>query len=163
MIGDDLAGQTGPLFNPEIYRRIVKPRQKRLAQYIRSRSSARLWYHTCGACTAFIPELIDNGIQVLNPIQIGTPGMEPAALKARFGDRLAFWGGAIDAQHVLPHATPEAVREAVRVNLELWKPGGGYVFNNVHNLQAGIPPANIVALYDAAHEFGHYPGAHVPH
>ena len=82
--------------------------------------------------------------------------MEPAGLKARFGDRLAFWGGAIDAQHVLPRASAETVREEVRRNLELWKPGGGYVFNNVHNIQAGVPPENIVALYDAAYEFGFY-------
>ena len=82
--------------------------------------------------------------------------MDPAALKARFGDRMAFWGGAIDAQHVLPSASPETVREHVRRNLEVWKPGGGYVFNNVHNIQAGVPPENVVALFDAAYEFGFY-------
>ena len=156
MIGDDLAGQKGPLFRPEFYRRVVKPRHKRLVQYIRSRTKAKIWYHTCGGCVEYIPDLIDNGIDILNPVQISASGMEPAMLKARFGDRLTFWGGAIDAQHVLPCAAPETIREHVRRNLELWKPGGGYVFNNVHNIQAGVPAENIVALYDAAYEFGFY-------
>lgn len=156
MIGDDLAGQSGPLFRPEFYRHVVKPRQKRLVQYIRSRTAARVWYHTCGSCMDYLPDLIDNGIDILNPVQISAARMEPAELKARFGDRLAFWGGAIDAQHVLPTASPQEVREHVRRNLEVWKPGGGYVFNNVHNIQAGVPAENIVALYDAAYEFGFY-------
>ena len=156
MIGDDLAGQTGPLFRPDFYRRVVKPRQKRLVEYIRSRTAAKIWYHTCGACTEFIPDLLDNGIDILNPVQISAAGMEPAALKGRFGDRLVFWGGAIDTQHVLPFAAPEEIRREVRRNLEIWKPGGGYVFNNVHNIQAGVPPENIVAMFDAAYEFGFY-------
>jgi uroporphyrinogen decarboxylase len=156
MIGDDLAGQHGPLFRPELYRRLVKPRQKALVQYIRSRTAAGVWYHTCGACQAFIPDLIDNGVDILNPVQISATGMEPVRLKAEFGDRLVFWGGAIDAQHVLPTAPPEEIRQHVRKNLEVWKPGGGYVFNNVHNIQAGVPAENIVALYDAAYEFGFY-------
>ncbi|MBN1444404.1 MAG: hypothetical protein JXA90_16955, partial [Planctomycetes bacterium] len=142
MIGDDLAGQRGPLFRPDFYRRIVKPRQKKLVQYIRGRTKARIWYHTCGACRDFIPDLIDNGIDILNPVQISAEEMSPEDLKADFGERLVFWGGAIDAQHVLPAADPETVREHVRRNLEIWKPGGGYVFNNVHNIQAGVPPEN---------------------
>jgi uroporphyrinogen decarboxylase len=156
MIGDDLAGQKGPLFRPDFYRRVVRPRQRKLVQYIRSRTPAKIWYHTCGACAGYIPDLLDNGIDILNPVQISAAGMDPAALKARFGDRLVFWGGAIDAQHVLPTASPETVREHVRKNLEIWKPGGGYVFNNVHNIQAGVPPQNIEALYEAAYEFGFY-------
>ncbi|MFO7902623.1 MAG: uroporphyrinogen decarboxylase family protein [Pirellulaceae bacterium] len=156
MIGDDLAGQNGPLFNPDAYLRIVKPRHKQLVQYIKSRTNAKIWYHTCGGCTTYIPELIDNGIDVLNPVQISAEDMEPASLKARFGDRLSFWGGAIDSQHVLPYASVEQVRADVRRNLEAFKPGGGYVFNNVHNIQAGVPPENILTLYDAAYEFGFY-------
>ena len=156
MIGDDLAGQTGPLFRPAFYRKVVKPRQKALAQYIRSRTSAKLWYHTCGACTEYIPDLLDNGVQILNPVQISASNMEPAELKRQFGADLAFWGGAIDAQRVLPRAAPDEVRRQVQANLAHWKPGGGYVFNNVHNIQAGVPPENIVALYDAAYEFGFY-------
>jgi uroporphyrinogen decarboxylase len=156
MIGDDLTGQTGPLFRPEFYRHVVRPRHRELVQYIRSRTDAKIWYHTCGACTEYIPDLLDNGIHALNPVQISAANMDPADLKARFGDRLVFWGGAIDAQYVLPAAAPETVRDHVRRNLEIWKPGGGYVFNNVHNIQAGVPAENIVALYDAAYENGFY-------
>jgi len=156
MIGDDLAGQNGPLFQPSIYRAIVQPRQKRLVQYIRSRTRAKIWYHTCGACAGYIPDLLDNGVDILNPVQISARGMDPARLKAEYGDRLTFWGGAIDAQHILPTASPEAVREHVRRNMTIWKPGGGYVFNNVHNIQAGVPAANVVAMFDAAYEFGAY-------
>ena len=105
---------------------------------------------------AYIPDLIDNGVDILNPVQISAKDMDPAALKARFGDKMVFWGGGIDAQHVLPSASPETVREHVRRNVEALKPGGGYVFNNVHNIQAGVPPENIVALFDAAYEFGFY-------
>ncbi len=156
MIGDDLAGQNGPLFNPEFYRRVVKPRHKRLVQYIRSRTNAKIWYHTCGSCKTYIPELLDNGIDVLNPVQISADNMIPAELKREYGDALAFWGGAIDAQHVLPTATPEEVAEHVRNNMQSFMSDGGYVFNNVHNIQADVPAENIVAMYDAAYEFGTY-------
>ncbi len=156
MIGDDLAGQTGPLFRPDFYRRVVKPRQKRLVQYIRSRTKAKIWYHTCGACMTYLPDLMDNGIDIINPVQISAKNMSPLELKTKFGGRLVFWGGAIDAQHVLPSATPDVVREHVRRNLEIWKPGGGYVFNNVHNIQADVPAENIVAFYEAAYEYGFY-------
>ncbi len=156
MIGDDLAGQQGPLFSPAIYRAIVKPRQKRLVQYIRSRTRAKVWYHSCGSIAGYIPDLLDNGIDVLNPVQISARNMDPATLKKEFGQRLAFWGGGVDSQHVLPRGTPGEVRENVRANLEAFKPGGGYVFNNVHNIQADVPPDNILAMYDAALEFGGY-------
>jgi uroporphyrinogen decarboxylase len=156
MIGDDLAGQSGPLFRPEIYRTIVKPRQKRLVQYIRSRTAAKIWYHTCGNCIPYIPDLVDNGVQILNPVQLSAKGMDPHALKERFGRDIVFWGGAIDAQHVLPTASPEVIHENVRRNMQALMPGGGYVFNNCHNIQADVPPENVVALYDAAHEFGFY-------
>ncbi len=156
MIGDDLAGQNGPLFRPAFYRDVVKPRHKQLVQFIRSRTQAKIWYHTCGSCVGYIDDLLDNGIDILNPVQISAANMDPADLKARFGDRLVFWGGGIDPQHVLPTASPETVRQHVRRNVETFKPGGGYVFNNVHNIQAGVPAENIVALFDAARECGFY-------
>jgi uroporphyrinogen decarboxylase len=156
MVGDDLSAQKGPLFSPAIYRAVVKPRQKQLVQYIKSRTRAKVWYHSCGAVFDYIPDLLDNGIDILNPVQISAKGMEPHRLKAAFGKQLVFWGGAVDSQHVLPRATPAAVRENVRQNLASLKPGGGYVFNSVHNLQADVPPENILALYDAALEFGSY-------
>ena len=156
MIGDDLAGQGGPLFNPAFYRSVVKPRQKKLVQHIKSLTSAKVWYHTCGAAYQYIPDLIDNGVDILNPVQIGLPNMDPEMLKREFGRDIVFWGGGIDAQHVLPFMGPEAVRENVRQNMAAFMPGGGFVFNNVHNIQAGIPPENVVALFDAAYEFGFY-------
>jgi uroporphyrinogen decarboxylase len=156
MIGDDLAGQKGPLFNPATYRRLVKPRHQRLVQYIRSRTGAKVWYHTCGACVSFIPELIDNGVQVLNPVQISAKDMDPVPLKSRFGSRIAFWGGGVDTQHVLPRGSPREVAENVQRNLRAFMPGGGYVFNSVHNIQGDVPPENIVALYDTAFECGFY-------
>ena len=156
MIGDDLAGQQGPLFRPALYRQIVKPRHKRLVQYIRSRTKAKIWYHTCGNCTEYIPDLIDNGVDILNPVQISAANMDPRRLKDEFGRRMCFWGGAIDAQRVLPTASSDQVRQHVRRNIEILKKGGGYVFNNVHNIQAGVPAENIVAMYDAAYEYGWY-------
>jgi uroporphyrinogen decarboxylase len=156
MIGDDLAGQGGPLFRPDFYRSVVKPRHKKLVQSIKGRTSAKIWYHTCGACHEYIPDLLHNGIDILNPVQVGVAEMDPAGLKAEFGDRLVFWGGGIDSQHVLPFASPQEVRRHVRANVEAFKPGGGYVFNNVHNIQSGVSPENIVAMYDAAYEYGFY-------
>jgi uroporphyrinogen decarboxylase len=156
MIGDDLAGQNGPLFNPRIYRHIVKPRHKRLVQYIKSRTSAKIWYHTCGACMDLIPEIIDNGADILNPVQVSARNMDPSELKRRFGRQIAFWGGGVDAQQILPCGTPSEVAENVRRNLTAFMPGGGYVFNNVHNIQGEVPPENILAMYDTAYDCGFY-------
>jgi uroporphyrinogen decarboxylase len=156
MVGDDLAGQNGPLFRPEIYKSIVKPRQKKLVQYIKSRTNAKIWYHTCGNCIEYIPELIDNGVNILNPVQISAERMDPDFLKAKFGSKIVFWGGGCDSQHVLPFATPKEVEENVRFNINSFKKGGGYVFNNVHNIQAGVPADNIIALYDSAYKYGFY-------
>jgi uroporphyrinogen decarboxylase len=104
----------------------------------------------------YIPDLIDNGIDILNPVQITAKGMNPEFLKNSFGKELVFWGGGIDSQHVLPFVSPEKVKANVKVNMEAFKPGGGYVFNNVHNIQAGVPPENIMAMYEAAYEYGSY-------
>lgn len=154
MIGDDLTGQSGPLFSPAFYRKVVKPRQKKLVQHIKSVTRAKVWYHTCGNCVEYIPDLLDNGVDILNPVQTSAAGMHPAMLKQRFGRDLVFWGGGCDAQHVLPFGTPEQVREQVRRNMEIFKPGGGYVFNGIHNIQADVPPQNVVALFEAAYEYG---------
>ncbi len=156
MIGDDLAGQAGPMFSPAFYRTVVKPRQKRVVETVRALTRAKIWYHTCGSCAAFIPDLLDNGLDILNPVQISARNMSPPDLKERFGNRLVFWGGGIDAQHTLPFASPHQVRNEVRANVDAFKPGGGYVFCNCHNVQAGVPPENIVAMYDAAYEAGFY-------
>ncbi len=156
MIGDDLAGQYGPLFSPDFYRRIVKPRQKKLVQHIRSLTDAKIWYHTCGSCIGLIPELLDNGIDILNPVQISADNMDPVKLKKQYGDKIVFWGGGCDSQRVLPFVSPDEIKQHVRQNVEAFKTGGGYVFNNVHNIQADVPPENIVAMYEAAYESGFY-------
>ena len=156
MIGDDLTGQEGPLFSPQFYRDVVRPRQQRIIDVIKKKSRCKIWYHTCGDCSVYIPDLINMGIDILNPVQINTTGMDPRQLKAMYGKDLVFWGGGIDSQRVLPFASPQKVRDEVKKNLDIFKPGGGYVFNNVHNIQPGVPPENIVALFEAAYEFGFY-------
>ncbi len=156
MIGDDIAGQEGPLFSPDFYRSVIKPRHKKLIQHIRSLTKAKIWYHTCGSCMEYIPDLIDIGVDIINPVQTSARNMDPVQLKKQFGNHIVFWGGGIDAQHVLPFATPDKVKKEVHQSLEIFKPGGGYVFNNVHNIQAGVPAENIIAMYEAAYEFGFY-------
>lgn len=156
MIGDDIGGQGGPLFSPQFYRTVVKPRQKRLVRHIKSLTPAKIWYHTCGSVATLIPDLIDNGIDILNPVQISAAHMDPQTLKGAYGRQLAFWGGGIDTQHVLSFARPQDVREHVRRNVEALMPGGGYVFNSVHNIQAGVPPENIVAMFEEAYACGFY-------
>jgi uroporphyrinogen decarboxylase len=156
MIGDDLAGQDGPLFNPKIYRRLVKPRHKRLVEYIRSHTKAKVWYHTCGSCAVYIPDLLENGIHILNPVQTSARYMDPFELKSRFGRDLVFWGGGCDSQRVLPRGTPSEVAENVRRNLDAFRPDGGYVFNSIHNIQGEVPPENIIAMFDTAYDYGFY-------
>ena len=156
MIGDDLAGQHGPLFSPVFYQKTVKPRQKKLVQHIKSLTNAKIWYHTCGSCKQLIPDLIDNGVDILNPVQTSAAEMDPHDLKKQYGDRIVFWGGGIDSQHVLPFATSEQITQEVRKNLEIFKPGGGYIFNNIHNIQVDVPAENIIAMLDAAYDNSFY-------
>jgi uroporphyrinogen decarboxylase len=156
MIGDDLTGQDGPMFAPQFYREVVRPRQQKVIDTIKGRTKAKIWYHTCGDCSEYIPDLIEMGVDILNPVQINARGMDPNTLKLKYGKNLVFWGGGIDSQHLLPFASREEIRQEVKKNVGIFKPGGGYVFNNVHNIQPGVPPQNIVAMYEAAHEFGFY-------
>jgi uroporphyrinogen decarboxylase len=156
MIGDDLAGQNGPLFSPKFYRKIVRPRQQRVIDMIKKFTQAKIWYHTCGDCSEYIPDLIEMGVDILNPVQISAKGMDPLKLKEKFGKDIVFWGGGIDSQRILPFASPEVIRAEVKKNIDIFKPGGGYVFNNVHNIQPGVPAENIVAIYEAAYEYGFY-------
>jgi uroporphyrinogen decarboxylase len=156
---DDLAGQTGPLFAPALWRRLIKLRQARILATIKAHTSAPVFYHTCGAVTEFLDELIEIGVDILNPVQVSAAGMDTAALKKRYGTRLAFWGGGCDTQRVLPYGTPAEVRAEVRRRVADLAPGGGFVFNPVHSIQAHVPPENIVALFEAAREYGRYGGA----
>ena len=156
-IADDLTGQAGPLISPAIYRRLVKPRSAQIIQAIKARTKAKVFCHGCGAMTEFLPDLIDIGVEIFNPVQVSATGMDTAALKKKFGKNLAFWGGGCDTQHVLNSAPPEQVREEVRRRIRDLAPGGGYVFNPVHNIQAQIDPANVAAMYEEAQACGKYP------
>jgi len=152
-VGDDVAMQSGPTFAPEIHRRIVKPRQKALYDEIHRLTHAKLWYHSCGAVREYIPDLIEMGVDILNPVQVSARGMDPLEMKAEFGDRIVFWGGGIDTQHVFPRGTPDEVRTNVRANIAAFRPGGGYVFNCVHNIQGDVPEENLAAFWEAARKY----------
>ena len=156
MIGDDLAGQNGPLFSMDFYRSFLKPRQKKLIEHIKSFTGAKICYHTCGSCYEFIPELIEMGIDILNPVQVGLKNMEPQKIKEEFGKQISLWGGGIDSGYTLALSNPADIRENVRRNLEIFKPSSGYIFSNDHNIQFDVLPENIAALFDAAYEFGFY-------
>jgi uroporphyrinogen decarboxylase len=152
IFGDDIGTQTGPLFRPELYRRYIKPHHKRMVETVK-RHGKPLAYHSCGSVYAVIGDLIDNGVDALNPIQVSAAGMDTARLKREFGRDLTFWGG-IDTQRVLSRGTPAEVRDEVRRRIADLAEGGGYVLCGVHNLQPEVPPENVVAMYEAAAEFG---------
>jgi len=156
-LGDDLGTQQGPLMSPEMHRRMVFPRRKALYQAIHEQSNLALFLHSCGGIYQLIPDLLEAGVDILNPVQTSARGMDPARLKRDFGDKLTFWGGGCDTQRVLPYGTPEQIREHVRQRISIFAPGGGFVFNHIHNVQAHVPPENVVAMFDAAYEFGKYP------
>ncbi len=151
---DDLGGQNSPLISPRTYRSLIQPRHKKLFAFIKAQAPVKLFYHTCGAVRPLIPDLIDAGIDILNPVQISSPGMELKALKHDFGRDLVFWGGGVDTQQVLGTATPEQIREHVKQNIEALAPGGGFVFTAVHDIQANVPPENIIAMWEAVQTYG---------
>jgi len=154
---DDLATQLGPMISPEIYRKRIKPLQKRLIEVVKAHSQAHVLYHGCGATRVFLPDLIEIGVDILNPVQVNARGLEDTAeLKRTFGKELTFWGGVCDTQHVLPFGTPQEVREETRRRLDDLMPGGGFVAAPIHNIQDGVPPENIIAMYETIHEFGIY-------
>ncbi|MDX9755005.1 MAG: uroporphyrinogen decarboxylase family protein [bacterium] len=155
-VGDDVGMQSGPLFSPSIHRSLVHPYQRELYQFIHQKTSAKLWYHSCGAVRRYIPDLIESGVDILNPIQISAKDMDPAELKEEYGEQICFWGGGIDTQHVFPKGSPDEVRAQVQDLMRIFKPGGGYVFNTIHNIQADVPPQNIIALWEAARKYGRY-------
>ncbi len=153
---DDFAGQFGLLISPKIYRKLVKPRHKVLFDFIHSHSRAKVFFHSCGAVRAIIPDLIEIGVDILNPIQVSATGMDSAALKRDFGRDLVFWGGGIDTQTVLCQGSLEEIRAEVRRRLSDLMPGGGFIFTAVHNIQADVAPEKIMAMWDALQEYGAY-------
>ncbi|MEM1568690.1 MAG: uroporphyrinogen decarboxylase family protein [Thermofilaceae archaeon] len=154
--GDDLGTQLGPQIPPRVYREMLKPYHEELFRYVKRHSRMFVFLHSCGSIYALIPDLIDAGVDVLNPVQISARDMEPEKLKREFGEQVTFWGGGCDTQRVLPFATPAEVAEHVRRNVETFKPGGGFVFVQVHNIQPRVPPENIVAMFKTALEHGWY-------
>ncbi|MFA5028091.1 MAG: uroporphyrinogen decarboxylase family protein [Candidatus Methylomirabilota bacterium] len=147
--GDDMAFQDGPMMSMELYRALIKPYHRRLFGYLKSRTPAKIVYHTCGSVAHLIPDLIEIGVDALNPVQVSARGMDTRALKREFGKDIAFWG-AVDTQRVLPFGGPAEVASEVRRRIDDLGAGGGYVLCAVHNIQADVPPANICAMYDTA-------------
>lgn len=154
---DDLAGQAGPLISPSLYRRVIKPRWARIIQTIKAKTQARIFYHSCGAVESFLPDLIEIGVDIINPVQVSAAGMGTAGLKKKYGKHLSFWGGGCDTQLILNLGTASQVREEVRQRIRDLAPGGGFIFNPVHNIQPLIPVENVAAMFQAAHDFGKYP------
>ena len=155
MFPEDLGFQDRPFMRPELYRRKLKPRHRRLVDAIKRNTKAKVIVHCDGAIFPLIPDLIDIGVDAINPVQVSAAGMDTRHLKSEFGDHMGFWGG-IDTHHVLPSGTPEDVRNEVRTRIADLGPGGGYVLGSVHNIQAEVPPENVEAMFDAAEEFGRY-------
>lgn len=152
---DDLATQKSPLMSPETYRNMIKPYHRRFNTFVKQHTDAKIFFHSCGNVVPLLDELIDAGFEVLNPVQVSAFD-DPAGVKAKYGDRLMFWGG-IDTQHVLPRGTPEEVREEVKLRIRQFGPGGGFVAAAVHNMQPDIPPENVLAMSKAVQQLGVYP------
>ncbi|NOZ62837.1 MAG: methyltransferase [Calditrichaeota bacterium] len=156
-MGDDLGTQSSPQISPDMYREMIKPHHKKIYQYVKKNSDLYVFLHSCGSIYELIPDLIDAGVEILNPVQTSARNMEPERLKKEFGDKLTFWGGGVDTQHTLPEGSLDEIREQVIERIKIFAPGGGFVFNPVHNIQATIPPEKIVTVFDTAIAHREYP------
>ncbi len=152
LFGDDLGMQSGPQISPRMYRKFFKPRHARLWQRAKELAPVKVMLHCCGGVRELMPDLIDAGLDAINPVQITCEGMEAGGLKRDFGRQMTFWGGGCDTREVLPHGTPDQVYKHVQEQIRILNPGGGFVFQQVHNIQADIPPENIVAMFQALKE-----------
>ena len=155
--GTDLGTQTSSFCSAKTFRELYFPYYRRLLDWIHGHSRWHCFKHSCGSVARFIPSFIEAGFDILNPVQCSAAGMDAAELKARFGDRLTFWGGGVDTQQTLPFGSPEEVRRQVLERCEIFAAGGGFVFNTIHNVQAGTPVANLIAMFDAIAEFNGAP------
>jgi uroporphyrinogen decarboxylase len=153
-MNDDLGTQDNLLLPPDLYRDMIKPRQAAWIERARSLTDAKIFLHCDGAVEDILDDFIEIGIEILNPLQSGARGMDPAGLKQRYGDRLSFWGGGVDTQTTLPFGSVDDIRTEVRERIELLGPGGGYIFATIHNIQADIPPEKITAIFDTARDAG---------
>ncbi len=156
-INGDLAMETGPIIHPkELYVPLIKPIEHRFSKKIRTLTNAKINYHSCGSVVDFIPHFAEIGYDIINPVQISAYDMEPCSLKQRFGKLISFWGGLCDTRETLPFKSPEKIQEEVQHNLACFKPGGGYIASNVHNITAEVPPQNIMAMFDTFKTFRNY-------
>jgi len=151
--GDDIGFQGGPMLSEKLYCEMIKPRHRRMFETIKAHTSAPIFFHTCGAVADLVPHLIDIGVDILNPVQVSAVGMDTADLKRKYGQHISFWG-AVDTHQVLPYGTEEDVRAEVRRRIDDLATGGGYVLAAVHNIQAGVPPAHVVAMFDEGRLYG---------
>ncbi|MBI9107872.1 MAG: methyltransferase [Spirochaetales bacterium] len=151
--GDDLGMDSGPFMGLDIYRELFHEHRSRLCSFVHENSSMHTFLHTCGSVYQYLPSLIDEGIEIINPVQTNCRDMQPERLKAEFGDDLVFWGGGADPREILNNGTPDEVRRDVLSRLEVFAPGGGYVFNSIHNILSDVPPENIMAAFGALEIF----------
>jgi hypothetical protein len=153
LCGTDFGTQTSAFCSVATFRELWFPYYKRITDWVHANTTWKCFKHSCGSVERFFESFIEAGFDIVNPVQCSAAGMEPAGLKRKYGSRLVFWGGGVDTQKTLPFGTPQEVREEVLRRCEIFAPGGGFVFNSIHNLQAGTPVENIVAMLDAVHEF----------
>jgi hypothetical protein len=150
--GTDFGAQNNCLISPKAYKSLYKPYYKQLNDWVHQHTTWKTFIHSCGSILLIIPDIIDSGFDILNPVQVSAANMDPEVLKSRFGDQVTFWGGGVDTQKVLPFGTPQEVRTQVQNHLRIFRKGGGYVFNPIHNVQAKVPIENLIAMYEAVHE-----------
>lgn len=153
----DFGMQSGPLVSPQSYRELFMPFHRRVNDWVHQHTTWKTFVHSCGSVMALIEDFIEAGFDILNPVQCSAALMDPRELKARFGDRIVFWGGGIDTQQTLPNGSPDDVRRQVLERLKIFGPGGGFVFNTIHNVQPKSPIENVLAMYETVREYGHYP------
>ena len=150
--GTDFGTQNGPFMSPAAYRKLFQPFHRRVNDWIHEHTPWKTFIHSCGSIMALMPDLVDAGFDVFNPVQCSAANMDPRTLKEKFGGKVTFWGGGVDTQKTLPFGTPDDIRRQVRERIEIFNPGGGFVFNTIHNVQAGVPVENLLAMYAAVRE-----------
>jgi uroporphyrinogen-III decarboxylase len=157
LTGADFGAQNGPLVAPKAYRELFLPFHKQINDWVHEHTTWKTFIHSCGSVFDLIEDFIAAGFDIMNPVQCSAAHMDPDELKRKFGERITFWGGGIDTQRTLPFGSTDDVRREVRERLKLFGPGGGFVFNAVHNIQAQVPVANVLAMYETALNCGRYP------
>ena len=156
LTGTDFGAQNGPFISPKTYRELYQPFHKIINDWIHKNTEWKTFMHSCGSIYRLIPDFIESGFDILNPVQTSAADMGPSRLKTKFGDQIIFWGGGIDTQQTLPFGTPDDIRAQVKERMAIFGLGGGFVFNTIHNIQAGIPQENLAALFEAVEEYRNY-------